>query len=243
MSKRVAVFLLLAPLLLGARLFDDASSERLDTSSTPVTVPPFTMCAWFNADSLATGSNQIIMGLYQAGNPTHRFLLILMSEVTNDPIQFRVNDQGGPTAAASTGAWSASANTWHSACAVAAASNDWRVYVNGGNEGTDTASVTPADVDQISLGGRVNADYFSGMIGHGCIWSAVLSAADVATWHGGGIGVSCLRVRRADAVFYAPANGTASPEPEIIGGRTMSLFNTPTNAGEEPPIANPILAP
>ncbi len=130
-AKRTVAAFLLFHALVGARVFDDASSERLDTSNTPVTAPPFTMCVWFNTHSLATGSNQILMSLYQVGDTTHRFLLILMSELTNDPIQFRVNDMGGPTAAASTGAWSASANTWHSACAVAAASNDWRVYVNG----------------------------------------------------------------------------------------------------------------
>lgn len=63
---------------------------------------------------------------------------------------------------------------------VAAASNDRRVYLNGGGKGTDTAAGTPAGVNEIAIGqyGGGGSLFFTGSIGEQAVYNRALTDAD-----------------------------------------------------------------
>lgn len=221
-----------------SRLFDDASNQRLDTTSSPVTAAPFTMAAWMRSDDLTI--NQIVMNIQDADIGDDYWRMVAMGNVTNDPIHIRVEDAPPPGAdSASTTPSGYSANVWHHVCVVEASASDRRAYIDGGSEGTDIASAAPSGITKLTVGGRFNAGYMSGNIGHPALWDVALTLQEIASLANG---VSPLRLRRGSLVGYWPINGQ-SPEYNVIGtGENLVLVSTPT-VDEEPPIPWGIVAP
>lgn len=222
-----------------SRLFDDASNQRLDAASSPVTAAPFTMAAWMRSNDLTM--NQIVMNIQDADVNDDYWRMAAMGAVTNDPIQMRVEDAPPPGAdSASTSPSGYSANVWHHVCVVEASASDRRVYIDGGGKGTDTASATPTGITKLTVGGRFNAGYMSGNIGHAALWNAALTDQEIASLANR---VSPLRLRRGSLVGYWPINGQ-SPEYNVIGtGETLALVNGPISVDEEPPVPWGIVAP
>ena len=104
-------------------LFNDAASEYLEVSSTPVIATPLTMVCWFYVDDVSpiqdffsladAGSfnNYISLGL--GGNPRDNLQLARRDADTNDTLL-----------SANT-----TLNTWHHACAVLSADNDATLFL------------------------------------------------------------------------------------------------------------------
>lgn len=108
-------------------------------------------------------------------------------------------------------------STWFHGCAVYAASNDRRIYLNGTNKITNTTSRGIAAVlDTIVLGSRSDASgFFPGRVAEFAVWDVILSDADAAALAAGASPMSLttppLRYYRlkTDALDINGANGLA----------------------------------
>lgn len=191
--------------------------------------PPLTMACWFYSTSAA--GNQTLISLGTAGQNNHRFTMLAAGNVASDPIQAVTRDTAASTASSSTGY---SANAWQHACAVFAATNDRRAYVNGGSEGTETTSRTATGMNSTYLGVQQNAtigNYMIGRIAEAAVWNVALNASEIAAL---ALGVSPLRIRPGNLVAYWPVFGEGSPEPDYVGGFHLTLNNAPTQADHAP---------
>lgn len=216
-----------------ARNFDDAASDNLDTLSTPVTGAPFTLSAWIRPE---TAMNGAVFGLYDdgvTGGNQERFEMNIRS---GGNVRFNVRDSAGISNANTSDDYSI--NQWNHVCAVARSATDRSIFLDGDGEGTNTTSRTPANIDSIGIGQRVNNDVpFDGDIGHCAMWDIDLTDGEVASL---AAGVSPLYIRRDNLVYYCPINGQ-SPELDVVGRRDMVV--TGAVKSEEPPIPHSIVAP
>ncbi len=103
-----------------------------------------------------------------------------------DPLWWHV-EAGGNDYAETTSGYSA--NQWHMAVAVEASSISRAVYLDGGNKGTNTTDLSPANADRIRLGyaGDTTPDNPASVkIAVAAVYNMALSDADViALWNGG----------------------------------------------------------
>lgn len=112
--------------------------------------------------------------------------------------------------------------------ATASSGNKCKFYKNATLIGTTVAAWSPGSVNQVNIG----RDFVSGgAYSHtdGDAWDAFLSnvewtAADVAMY---AAGYTPDQIRPDGWVHYWPLMGRASPEPDIFGGGTLTLGNTP----------------
>lgn len=200
-----------------ARLFDDASSEYLKRASTPLTAPPITLACWFYIDD--STSAQYLMNVGTAGTQDHRFSLLVLAAAGGSLVRATTRDTVNTNADTSTGYTN---NTWHHACAVFAAANDRRVYIDGGSKGTDATSRTPVGADAIFIGARPNpSDYLSGRLAEAAMWDVALSDAEVAMLADG---FSPLFIRGNGV-----AGGATSQGPTYVGTGAGAGWTNPAN--------------
>lgn len=210
-----------------ARGFVRASSQYLQRSSAVISSPPFTMACWFYSDDLTVAQTLIEVGESIVDN---RHDLILAGTVGGDPLRARsVDDATSGSASSSVGY---SANTWQHACGVWSASNNRVVYLNGGNSGSNTTSVVPESLDKTAVGRRTSgADYMSGRIAEVAIWSAALTAVEVAAL---ARGISPPYVRPTNLVDYWPLWGLHSPEIDLTANNRTLTVTGATAANHAP---------
>src|SRR5262245_11549320 len=120
-----------------ARLFDDAATEYFTRSSAPVTPYPVSMACWFYADDASLVGTLMALDT-AAGESILR--MVVVGVVSPKQIRANTRDSAGGESNAITSAWAV--NTWHHALAVFAASNDRRIYLDGGNKVSDTTTGT-----------------------------------------------------------------------------------------------------
>lgn len=220
-----------------SRLFDDATPDYLQRSAV-ITAAPFTQVAWVRTDD-ATDSTQPVFGHGRADGTRNFYKCRLeiadsqwsfIGEQTMPGRNFQANTSTAP-----------SVNTWHHVAVVEASATDHRAFLDGAGKGTDTIDVAPKSIDTswISRLDDGSPQHFSGNIAGVAIWNVALTDSEIATL---AAGHSPLRVRRGSLIHFWPCNGGQSPEPDIIGGASMTLFGTPTK-DFEPPIPQSIVAP
>lgn len=154
-----------------ARLFDDAATETLTNDGAPVTAYPFVMACFFQTDTLAL-TTQTLMWL---GDKDAAQEHVISIRGADDVLSARSK----PPAAQAVSAAVVTANVWQHGCGLYVAADDRRIFLNGGNKGTDITSGTPTNINRIRLGayGRIDADYLSGMMAEAAIW-------DLSVWPG-----------------------------------------------------------
>ena len=206
-----------------ARLFDNGSTQCLRNSSTPVTGVPLTLAAWFNTDDL--GVNQCLLSVADSGSGNNYFTILIEGLVDDylDASQRSASTTGHCRTTAAP-----SADAWHHGCAVFAAIDDTRSYLDGGGKGTDNTSITPTGLDRVGIG--VHADstplgYMPGAIAEAAIWNAALTDDEVAIL---AKGYSPLLVRPQNLVAYWPL--IRDTDDDIVGGYSMTPVNSPTVA-------------
>lgn len=213
-----------------ARLF--SGSQAIHVDSAPVIAAPFSVSVWIRPDVVTT-DDFWFLGDKDVSNQ-HWFF-----GMTSSALIFRAREAGSSGTATTTAG--PSVDVHHHACAVEAAADDRRVFLDGANKGTNTSSRTPTGADRITLGRRDDSspsNEFNGDIGHAALWDAALTDGEVASL---AVGVSPLRVRCNALVYYAPFNGQ-SPEYDIIGQLSLTVTGAPS-VSEEPPIPHSIVAP
>jgi hypothetical protein len=202
-----------------ARLFDDASTEYLENSNAVVSGPPFTIACWSYIDA-ALDAHQTFLGVFDGDSNNYYYV--------------KHNKNGGPalmvyngsTSGNSFSSGSHSLETWHHNCAVARAANDRSIFLDGGNEGINTTSVSPSGMDRTTMagaywGGTISS-YMSGRIAEAAIWDVALTDAEVAVL---ATGVPPYFVQPDNLVAYWPLLRT---DQDLVGGYDMTAYNTPS---------------
>lgn len=155
--------------------FVQASPTYLLSSSTPLTAPPLTIAAWFNANAVT--ATRDIVSIASSVNATDGFNL---QQRANVGVGARASDSGGPTAAVSSKV--VVAGQWHLGVATFTSTVSRAAYIDGRNPGTSSTSKTPTGLDRVGIGANVGstiATPFDGLISNVCIWNRVLNAAEI----------------------------------------------------------------
>lgn len=170
------------------------SSQYLSATN-PVSAAPFTVACWAKVPN--TSGNKALLSLNQ-NSGTNKFVFYL----GGSSLFFFVNDSGGFT---QPGGINVSSNTWFHACAVEAASNDHRVFLNGANKRTSSTFRTPVSINAFNVGtdrnNNNNTSFFTGQIAEVGIWDVALTDAEIASL---AKGMTCDKIRPQNLVFYAP---------------------------------------
>lgn len=160
-----------------SRAFVSGSLQYLERAA-PITGPPLTLSSWINFTDLT--SVHSIISLADSSVGDQYFLLMARGNVGGDPIRFDARSVGISSADTSIGYL---ANTWQHVCAVAGGVDDRSVFIQGGNEGTNTTTTTPTGIDVISiarLGDSTPGAYADGRIFWPCVWNVALTNAEVS---------------------------------------------------------------
>lgn len=214
-----------------ARDFTAGSSENLRVNSSPITAYPFSISLWFYADNGANTCSLCWIGDKDVSNE-YQGLRIGSDEVI---AAYSRNSSTFPAAFSSA---AATLNTWQHAAGVFASASSRAAYLNGGNKGTETTSVTINNTyDRVTIGNQDDStpnDYMDGRIAMVGIWSAALTDADVAVL---GAGYSPLFVKPESLAIYLPIVGKYSPEIDLVGGLNFTV--TGTSAVPQPAVRVP----
>lgn len=189
-----------------ARSFASASSQRVGRAGAVISAVPMTFACWFRTTSTTAIQRLIDIGQISVGNQKWSLgLLGTVATPNTTVIASAVNVSG--TFAASSATYSA--NTWHHAAAVFASSTSRTAYLDGGNSGSNTTSITPSGVDTTTIGATgigasAYGQYLDGMVAESGIWSAALTDAEIAAL---AKGYTPLEIRPDALVAYWPLGG------------------------------------
>jgi hypothetical protein len=167
----------------------------ITTSSAPVTAAPLTIAAISANNSLTV--LRVIARIWDGTND-NRFETRYQGDVAGDPVRAFTAAAGAGANASSTAAYSAT--TWNHVTGVFASAASRTVYLDGGNNATNTTSRTPTGVNAVEIipgiGTGVNTD-----VAEVGIWDATLTADEIVSLSKG---FKPFRVRPQSLVFYSP---------------------------------------
>lgn len=172
-------------------------------ATTPVSSTPLTLACWFNSTN-TTGVQALIC--VNATATSDRHVLYARGDVAGDPVRMQSADNTGGSGNATT-TTGYSSGVWTHACGVVSSNTSRTAYINGGSSGTDSTSVVVSPAIQASIGVQrfvifpLGAGFTTGQIAEVGIWSAALTAAEIASL---AKGMTCDKVRPQSLVFYAP---------------------------------------
>lgn len=155
----------------------DGTSGYLTTAEAVVSSYPLTMFCWFNWPSAALNTLMAVSTDTSSGN---FFAILVDASGANLSVLARVKDDSKSDAVTTA---TAATNTWHSAAAVFSSATDRRVYLNGGNVGTDTTSATPSGMNRTSVLKLVrlgSTTFAVGQVAEVAIWNAALTPEEIA---------------------------------------------------------------
>jgi hypothetical protein len=195
--------------------------------------PPFSVACLVKTNDLTVAQDLVTVS--DEGNATtncHR--LALESNVNNNKIRAYSGDPAWGYAETSVGIV---ANTWYWVCGVWAAVDDRRVYLSGGNKGTDATSITPVGIDYTAIGALVRAAVavpMSGAIALPSVWKCILTDQEVAALYRG---VPPWTIQPWAFVALWPLRFNRTWDRDIAGrgGYHMTPVNGPTWA-DDPPV-------
>jgi hypothetical protein len=130
----------------------------------------------------------------------------------------------------STSSTTFSTGSWHHAAGVFASASSRTVYLNGTAGTTDTTNIASpfGTIDRFLIGVQQFSDtttsFFDGRIAEVGIWSATLTADEIASL---AKGMTCDKIRPQSLVFYAPLVRDLI---DAKGGLTITNNNTATVA-------------
>lgn len=103
-----------------------------------------------------------------------------------------------------TGATTLSTDVWYSLVGIWYAADDWRIYLDGTQDGASVVSTSPSGVNTLYIGTETTANAFIGELAEFGFWSAALSAASLADL---AARKSPIDVQRKDLTMYSSLKG------------------------------------
>jgi len=217
-----------------ARSFASASAQYLYRASAVVSAMPITMACWFRTTSTTAIQRLVDVGQLSTGNQKWSLALLGTAAAPNTTVIANTSSVSGAFAATTA---TYLADTWHHAAAVFTSSTSRTAYLDGGNAGTDTASVSPSGVDTTTIGATgVGASafgqYMSGRIAEAAIWDVALTASEIAALARGFIPP---QIRPQSLVAYWPLGGRYGQFDLDRWKNSLNLtpFNSPTWANHD----------
>lgn len=202
----------------------NGSSQYLSFNSCPVAAYPCTLACWFRTTSVT--ANQALVSLCVASSGGV-LLLNAAGAVAGDPIRAAATNTSGATIVSADTTTPYVANRWTHAAATFE-TGTIAAWVDGAGATTNSTLPTPA-VTATAIGARLanNAvqGYTAGQIAEVGMWSAALTAAEIASLS---LGISCSLVRPQSLVFFAPLIRNLTDESRGLtitnnGGSTVSV--------------------
>ena len=195
--------------------FTSASSHYLQSAAT-VTALPLTLACWFQSTTTAVAGTLMAVGINSGS--FQRATLIASDGATG---VVRALSAGGGSVLVST-TTTYTANTWAHACAVFTTTTSRTVYLNGGGAQTNTDSdIFTGSFDYSMIGARIvtsPGSFINGLVAEAGIWSAALTAAEVAELAAGG---KPSGIRPASLVAYWPLRENGITENTLVGSAAM----------------------
>lgn len=192
----------------------NGTTQYMETTS-PLTAVPLTISCWVRGSS--TSAPQGIFEINQ-GSQTNAWSIRRTSGSNN--IQAYIRNSGTTITFNSSGTYTS--GEWFHACLVCESNTSRTIYLNGGNEVTDTNSVTPTSINTVWVG--FAGGYWNGDIAECAIWNSALNKDQVISLSKG---FSASLVQSDNLVWYAPLLRNLQ---EISGARTITNYNTATAA-------------
>jgi hypothetical protein len=215
-----------------SRYFDRASVELIYVESAVADVP-CTFACWFNVTDITNAHGLISISQYSAVGGGDFMRLVARGNVAGDPLSAHSFDGSDSKLADSSSGYSA--DVWNHGCAIFAADNDRRVYLNGGLKGTNADSQSVDNIDRTAIGGQrrddTPTDGTDGSIAEAAIWNVALSDEEVAVL---ATGIRPILVRPQSLVMYVPL--IRDNDEDLIEGLSFSEQNTPTISTHAPVI-------
>ena len=224
-----------------ARLFDDGLDQYLALDvSIPVTDVPFAMGCWYYWDAFIDST---LMNLNNDDNSQYYHWLVL-NDFSGGKLQIWTRDAGNNENADASIA--PSNNVWQHGLAIVPSTTDRRIFLNGGNKGSDNVASDPGSLDRMRIGAPyIGVKRMSGSIAEAAIWN--LSAWPGATASDKGDAFEAIAVR-ALGMGYAPSFfqlGLVSywalvrdEDQDRVGGYDPTAINAPSISAH-PPIIYP----
>lgn len=210
-----------------ARDFSGTDGQYLGTSTVVVESYPFTIAAWVRFDEAADEAGDSVLTTSRA-DFSHYFFL---GRDGDGKIVFAARDGVGPVGAVSPA--TISLNTWYRICAVGRSRTDRSIFVDGGDEATDTVDRLPTSLERTQVGAIEGLSPMHGRIAEVKVWNVALEDNEIIA---DALGVDV----RPEAIAggngnYWPLYGLDSPEPDLGGGKVnLTLFLTPAQANHAP---------
>jgi hypothetical protein len=216
-----------------SRLFDDAASQYLEYAGAVVSSVPLTMACWFKTDDDTVNSHLMCVGQDSA---SEYFTLEARCADAGDYLQAVTRSVAGGRRTATTSA-GMSAGTWYHCCGVFSATNARKVYLNGGNAGTDANDVTPSGLNRTRIAylKSLASYHLSGRIAWPGIWNVALTDAEVAELAAGAFPPS---IRPASIVDLWDLTRNVDPETSWVGSHNLTVSGA-TYSSDDPAVAMP----
>jgi hypothetical protein len=154
----------------------DGTDDYAIVTSFPVANPPFSFSALIKCHSNTT--YEPFLTISDGSASAEIFRLAVRGDVAGDYAEIVVVDAPDVFNAVST-TKAVSINTWHHVTGIRDASTNQTIYIDGGNAGTRTTTLTPDNIDTLLIGGDGNGtNTFDGLIDE----VRVSSVARAAPW-------------------------------------------------------------
>lgn len=136
---------------------------------------PLTIAGWCKSDS--DSAAQAVASLADKDSDVNYRILGLFGSVVGDPVIAGERDSGNNKWSETTAGYAI--NTWQQVLAEFGSATSRKSTISGGNEGTESTSVTPANLDKTAIGvicRSTLAWFFSGKLAEIAMWDTTLTS-------------------------------------------------------------------
>ncbi|MCB0190624.1 MAG: hypothetical protein KDJ65_01625 [Anaerolineae bacterium] len=189
---------------------------------------PFSLIAWCK---VADGDNLAEMAAFAVGDTGSTSQEVAIGTYTGDEASAYQRESTSQLALSSI---DYTVDEWFLIIGVFTASDDWTVYLNGGNSGNNTNTRAPDSLDTSRIGARARStpsNYFVGKIAEVAAYSKALDSTDIANLWNSGDGEPPENVASANLIFHRQL---LSDSDEGSGSFTVADVNSPTYDGDHP---------
>lgn len=180
------------------------TDQYLDLASAPVTGVPLTMSAWYRYDTaIADEAEHTVLSLTDAD--AFNELTIEVGRTGGVDYAIAMVNENNTNLGFALSTTPPTINTWQHLAGVFTSTSSRTVYLNGGNNATETTTSTPATISNVNIGATLSNSVitkdFNGAIAECAIWNVALTATEILALSQG---YSPILVRPGSLVFYTP---------------------------------------